>query len=138
MLFGAQPGDYVMTSQTAFVLGVHFSAGEWGCHRNGSVITTTYTGRSRYCVVTKFIRVSDKDFACVRWLTKPVYPYAPNPLVVKVRETPARRHRLPTVLPLDFIDPTAVLVEPDADGIHFYMMRLKGFDRTGGCPSLKL
>ena len=143
-LFGVRPADFVQTSKTAYVLGVHFKAGEWNNHvlsegyRCGSVITTTYTGKSRYCVVTKFIRVSGRDFACVRWLTKPVYPYAPNPLVVKVREARVRSTRLPTVLPLDFIDPTAVLVEPDADNVHFYMMRLKGFDRTRGCPRLTL
>ena len=137
-LFGAQPVDFVMTSKTAYVLGVHFKADEWGRHRNGSVITTTYTGHSRYCVVTRFIRVVNQDFACVRWLTKPVYPYAPIPLVVKVREPRVRGNQLPTVLPLDFIDPTAVLVEPDSDGVYFYMMRLKGFDRTRGCPALTL
>ena len=138
VLFGAEPGDFAMTSPTAFILGVHFKAGEWGKVRNGSVITTTYTGRSRYCVVTNFIRVSNKDFACVRWLSKPVYPYAPIPLVVKVSETPDRRECLPTVLPLSFIDPTGVLVEPDSDGVYFYMMCLKVFDRTRGCPALTL
>jgi len=143
-LFGVRPSDFVETSKTAYVLGVHFRSGEWNNqvlgdgHRCGSVITTTYTGKSRYCVVTKFIRVSGKDFACVRWLTKPVYPYSPNPLVVKVREAPVRSLRLPTVLPLDFIDPTAVLVEPDVDGVHFYMMREKGFDRMHNCPRLNL
>ena len=136
VLFGVQSTEFAMTSPTAFVLGVHFKAGEWGKQRNGSVITTTYTGQSRYCVVTDFIRVANKDFACVRWLSKPMYPYAPNPLVVTVSEPPARPESLPTVLPLRFIDPTAVLVDPDSDGVHFYMMRLKGFDRTGGCPPL--
>ena len=61
------------------------------------------------------------------WLSKPVYPYAPNLLVVKVRLLARRDPLLPSVLPLDVIDPTPVLVDPGNGG--FYMMRLKGYDQ---------
>ena len=43
------------------ILGVHFKAGEWGKKSCGSVITTIYNGRSRYCVVDKFIQVQNNN-----------------------------------------------------------------------------
>ena len=49
----------------AKILGKHFKAGEWGSRRCGSVVTTIYRGRSRYCVVKRFIEVQSKYFACV-------------------------------------------------------------------------
>ena len=131
---GLRAPTLVETSRTASVLGVRFNAGEWapqqlnGTYRCGSVITTMFRGRSRYCLVRKFIRVVNKDFACVTWFSKPVYPYAPNLLVVKVRLLMRLDPLLPSVLPLDVIDPTPVIVDPDDDG--FYMMRLKGYDRV--------
>ena len=90
-----------------------------------------YGGRSRYAVVNTFIKAGDKDFASVTWFSKPHYPYAPIPLVVRVTVlNPARQVNMPSLLPLNSIDPTPVLVEPDVDGIHFYMMRVYGWDRT--------
>ena len=118
--------------EIAYVFGVHFRAGEWGCHRCGSVITTVHGGISRYCTVTKFVRVEKKDFACVEWLSKPHYPYAPMTTVTRVTYLPPNRQReMPVLIPLETIDPTPVLVEPDTDGRHFYMMRVHGYDHTG-------
>ena len=121
-----------MSYEIAYVLGIHFRAGEWGCRRCGSVITTVHGGRSRYCHVTKFVRAGGKDFACVEWLSKPHYPYAPMTVVTRVTYLPPHRQReMPVLIPLETIDPTSVLVEPDTDGRHFYMMRVYGYDRTG-------
>ena len=39
----------------------HLKAGEWGGGPCGSVITTIYNGRSRYCVVDKFIQVQNNN-----------------------------------------------------------------------------
>ena len=117
-----------MSYDIACVLGVHFRAGEWGKRRCGSVFTTIYGGRSRYCVVNKFIRVGAEDFARVTWLSIPRYPYSPNPLVCRVRHY-ANGGSMSTVVPLTKIDPTPVLVEPDSDGVHYFMMRMKGYDR---------
>ena len=49
------------------ILGVHFRAGEWKRKSCGSVITTIYNGRSRYCVVDKFIKVQNNN--CVHVLS---------------------------------------------------------------------
>ena len=72
----------------AYVLGVHFRSGEWGRRRCGSVVTTVHGGRSRYCIVHKFVRVGDRDFACVEWLSRPHYPYAPITVVTRVSPLP--------------------------------------------------
>ena len=116
----------------ARILGVHFKAGEWGRRRCGSVITTIYRGCSRYCVVKTFLRVQGSSYARVTWLSVPKYPCAPNLLVVRVCMLPHEQqmtHR--TVIPIDKIDPCRVSVMPDEDGIHFFVMREKGYDRTG-------
>lgn len=118
--------------EKASVFGVHVKANEWGRSRCGSVVTTLYEGVSRYCVVKKFLRVENKEFAHVVWLTKPKYPYAPNPLVVRVRVmAPLRQQEMCCLVPLTRIAPTPVIVEPENDGTHFYMLRVKGFDRIG-------
>ena len=119
----------VKAFETARILGQHFRAGEWGCERCGSVITTMYAGRSRYCNVKKFLQVQDKSFALVDWLSVPEYPYAPSRLVVRVRLMPDQ-HRHRCVIPVERIEPCSVAVMPDADGVHFYMMRDKGYDRA--------
>ena len=54
-----------------------------------------------------------------------------NYLVVKVRPltcTQQRTHR--SLNPVDRIDPCTVVVLPNSDGVHFFMMRDKGTDRT--------
>lgn len=113
------------------VLGVHFRSGEWGCRRCGSVITTMYRDISRYCIVNTFLMVQDKTFASVTWLSTPVYPYHPFKLVVKVRLTSRAEQVLhPCVIPINRIEPCTVSILPDSDGIHFYMLRDKGIDRT--------
>ena len=113
------------------VLGVHFRAGEWGKRRCGSVITTIYRGISRHCIVHVFLQVQGVVFACITWLSIPVYPCFPFKLVVKVRSlTPAQQRVHRSVIPVDRIQPCTVAVLPDSDGVHFFMMRNKGTDRT--------
>ena len=113
------------------VLGVHFRAGGWGNRRCGSVITTIYRGISRYCIVHMFLQVQGRVFACVRWLSTPVYPCLPFKLVVKVRVlTPVQQRVHRSVIPVERIDSCTVAVLPDSDGVHFFMMRDKGTDRT--------
>ena len=113
------------------LVGVHFRSGEWGCRRSGSVITTIYGGISRYCIVDMFLRVQHTAYACVTWLSPPIYPCRPFTLVVKVRlMAPAEQRLHRGVIPVDKIDPCTVAVLPDNDGIHFYMMRDKGTDRV--------
>ena len=108
----------------------HFRSGEWGKDRCGSVVTTMVGRISRYCVVDRFFTIEQKTYALVTWLSVPTYPYAPNPLVVKVR-FPRIGHTQPSrVLPVDHIVPTSVAVLPDDDGVHFWVMREKGTDRT--------
>ena len=116
----------VRTFTTAWILGVHFKTGGWGEQRCGSVITTMYAGRSRYCVVKKFLRVQGKCFARVIFLSVPTYPFR-NRLVVRVKLLSPERQSLMSV---DKIDPCNVYVMPDEDGIHFFMMRDKGYDRV--------
>ena len=119
----------VRSFTTARILGVHFKTGEWGERRCGSVMTTIYAGRSRYCVVQKFLRVEEKYFARVQWLSVPKYPYAPCRLVVRVRVLTPQEQSIPRIIvPIEKIDPCNVYVIPDEDGIHYYMMRDKGVD----------
>ena len=116
---------------TAHILGVHFKAGEWGKKRCGSVMTTVYAGRSRYCVIQKFLGVEEKCFARVMWLSVPKYPFAPCRLVVRVRVLePQEQSIVRVIIPVEKIDPCSVYVIPDEDGVHYYMMRDKGVDRV--------
>ena len=115
----------------ARVLGVHFRGGEWGKHRCGSVITTIHGQVSRYCIVNVFLHVEGKTYASVTWLSTPTYPCLPFKLLVKVRMlTPAQQRQHRSVLPVDRIDPCTVAVLPHDDGVHFFMLRDKGIDRT--------
>ena len=132
-LLGVSNIRRVRQFKVARILQVHFSAGEWGQKRGqkrcGSVISTTYGMRTRYCIVSTFLRVEGKSFARVSWLSIPEYPYYPNPLVVRVRlgdENMQNRHRC--VIPVEEIDPVQVGVIPHADGVHFWMVRTKGWD----------
>ena len=112
----------------ARILGVHFKAGEWGRRQCGSVITFMFAGRSRYCIVKKFLQVQCKSFARVIWLSKPSYPHWPNKLVVKV--SVLRECKNTCVIPVERIEPCSVSVIPLPDGIHYYMLREKGYDRV--------
>ena len=117
--------------RVAKILGVHFRSGEWGSRRCGSVITTMYRGVSRYCIVDSFVMVQDKSYACVTWLSSPIYPCPPFKIVVKVRLlTPLEEGVHRCVISVDKIDPTTVAVLPDSDGVHYFMLREKGIDRT--------
>ena len=117
--------------RVATVLGVHFRGGEWGQHRCGSVITTIHGQVSRYCIVHAFLKVEGKTYASVTWLSTPTYPCLPFKLVVKVRMlTPAQQRQHRGVLPVDRIDPCTISVLPHDDGVHFFMLRNKGIDRT--------
>ena len=63
----------------------------------------------------------------------PLIPVVPTPfkLVVKVRMlTPQQQRSHRSVIPVDRIDPCTVAVLPHNDGVHFYMIRDKGTDRT--------
>ena len=121
----------VKAFDVARIVTVHFRSGEWGRRECGSVITFIHAGISRYCVVEKFLQVQGKSFARVTWLSKPHYLYAPNKLVVQVYILPhAQQCTHSCVIPLDRIEPTSVAVIPDPDGVHFFMMREKGYDRT--------
>ena len=127
--FGITHFRRVKVFETAHILGQHFRSGEWGCERCGSVITTIYAGRSRYCNVKKFLQVQGKSFSLIDWLSVPEYPYSPSRLVVRVRlMRDQRTHRC--IIPVEKIEPCSVAVLPDADGVHFYMMRDKGYDRA--------
>ena len=115
----------------AHVLGVHFKAGEWGRRRCGSVITTMFADRSRYCYVKKFLRVQGQNFARVEWLSIPEYPCAPNRLVVTVRMLPHEQQiRYNCMLSLKKIDPCSVAVIPHGCGVRFSVMRDRGYDRV--------
>ena len=72
--------------------------------------------------------VNGNEFVAVTWLSRPIYPYAPFTVVVKVRRTknqPLNR----CVIQCDRIEPCGVCVMPDEDGIHYFMMRDRGHDR---------
>ena len=132
-ILGADTSN-VRSYNIARILGCHFRAGEWGRRRCGSVITTIYGGRSRYCYVKTFLRVGGKDFARVQWLSIPEYPCSPNRLVVTVRMlSPEQQRRHRSVISIDMIDPCTVAVIPNTDGIHFSMMRDRGYDRVRVC-----
>ena len=119
------------TFKVAKVLGVHFRSGQWGCDRCNSVITTIHRDISRYCIVNAFYLVQDKAYASVTWLSTPNYPCLPFKIVVKVRlMTPAHQLLYRSVIPVDRIEPCTISVLPASDGVHFYMMRDKGIDRT--------
>ena len=47
-LLGVTDSSRIRIIKIAYILGIHFKAGEWGKTRCGSVITTIYGGRSRY------------------------------------------------------------------------------------------
>ena len=60
-ILGITNMEHARSFNVIHILGVHFKAGEWGQKSCGSVITTIYNGRSRYCVVDKFIQVQNNN-----------------------------------------------------------------------------
>ena len=119
----------VRTFDTARIHGVHFKVNEWGRRTCGSVVTTIYGGKSRYCIVKRFLRVQHKSFVSVIWLSPPEYPYNPVRIVVRVHlQRVQSAHRC--IIPVDRIEPCSVGVIPDVDGVHYWMLRTKGSDRV--------
>ena len=113
----------------AVILGIHFRANEWGKKRCGSVVVTTFNGKSRYCIVRKFINIQNQVFASVQWFCTPVYEYFPNTLVVRVTIAgDDEQSRLGCMLSVKKIIPTRVYVLPDNDGIHYNLIRKRGTD----------
>ena len=129
-LLGVQGCVRTQGYKVARIRGIHFSCGEWGQRTCGSVFTTVYQGRSRYGILDRFIQFRGVAYAAVTWLSEPEYPYSPITLVVRVRMIPAEAQPLNRcVIPCDRIEPCGVNVMPDEDGVHYYMMRTRGFDR---------
>ena len=128
---GVTSFDHVRASKIIHVSGVHFKAGGWGNKRCGSVVTTIYGGRSRYCHVLTFLNVQAKWYARVQWLSVPEYPYTPNLLVVRVKEL-TREDQLEyrSLISVDVIEPCSVAVMPDSDEVHYFMLRSAGYDRV--------
>ena len=55
-------------------------------------------------------------------------------MTVVTRVTYLPRHcqrEMSVLIPLETIESTPVLAEPDTDVRHFYMMRVHGYDHTG-------
>ena len=129
-LIGVGRFQYTRGYNVAWIRGTHFKCGEWGQRNCGSVFTTVYCGRSVYGVLERFMLVREEAYAAVTWLSAPVYPYDPITLVVRVRIIPAEDQPLNRcVIRCDRIEPCGVNVMPDEDGVHYYMMRTRGFDR---------
>ena len=122
----------VETYSIARIFGVHFKSGEWGNHpRCGSVITVVNDGRSLYGRVSKFFSVNGNScpgYASVTWFGFPTYPFD-NPLVVRVHKNGDELDdRYGCIIPITLIDPSPIVIEPDTDGLHYFMMRLSGYD----------
>ena len=129
-LLGVKRFGVIQGFNGAWIRGIHFACGEWGRRTCGSVFTTVYCGRSVYGVLDRFLLLDGVHYAAVTWLSQPFYPYAPITLVVRVRMLPARDQPLNRcVIRCDRIEPCGVNVMPDEDGVHYYMLRTRGFDR---------
>ena len=129
-LLGVKSFGGIQGFNVAWIRGIHFSCGEWGRRACGSVFTTVYCGRSVYGTLDRFLLVQGVHYAAVTWLSQPFYPYAPITLVARVRTLPAADQPLHRcVIRCDRIEPCGVNVMPDEDGVHYYMMRTRGFDR---------
>lgn len=123
----------VNSYEIAYILNVHFKAGEWGkrpwC---GSVITCVLDGRSLYARVNRFLHVDGDHcpgYASVSWFSEPEYLFD-NPLVVRVTDDgDDLRRKYGCIISINSIDPSRVMVElPHPPLIHYYMMRDSGYD----------
>lgn len=119
----------------AYILNVHFKAGEWGntpwC---GSVITCVIGGRSLYARVDRFLKVEDDDcpgYASVEWFSPPTYLFDTSiPLGVCVTED-GRGVDVEvgtSMIRITQIDPSPVIVEWERVNRRCYMMRDSGYD----------
>jgi len=128
--------DFLSVTQypIAYILNVHFRAGEWGQKpRCGSVVTCVIGGRSLYARVNRFLQVDDDDcpgYASVDWFSTPTYLCGENPLGVYVTEDGSEvREEVGTcLLRIKQIDPSPIIVECERDTGRFYMMRDTGYD----------
>jgi len=126
----------VYQHSNAVICGKSFTAGEGlrRGRRSGSVITAVVGGRSMYGLVKKFIRVCCihlhyRDFAILSWLPPPTYPDN-DPLTVKISTLGIDVNNLHhvSVLPLNSIQPSRVLVEIDRRHDCLFVMRMEGLD----------
>jgi len=120
----------------AYILNVHFRAGEWDRPRGGrcgSVVTCVIDGRSLYARVIRFLKIDDDDcpgYASVEWFSETTYLFDDNPLGVWVRQDgSAVRDQVGTsILRITQIDPSPIVVECESSTGRFYMMRDTGYD----------
>jgi hypothetical protein len=118
--------------KVAYIMGVHFRAGEWGHRpRCGSVITCVIHGVSLYARVERFLRIDGDDcpgYASVTWFGRPRYLFgAKTPLgVCCALEYPEIDRELGSVIRITQIDPTPIMVECAGD--NYMMMRDRGWD----------
>lgn len=124
----------VTAYRIAYILNVHFKAGEWGRHpRCGSVVTCVVQGRTLYARVERFLSIEGDDknpagYASVTWFSPPEYPLR-TPIVVKVTDRGEELDReLGGIIRLTQIDPSRVIVESDVDNDCYFMMRDSGYD----------
>ena len=118
---------------TAYIMGVHFRAGQWGSYPTcSSVITCVVNGRSVYgYYVNKFLHIGNDTcpgYASVTWFGIPQYPLGSNRLEVVVScDGSVLDREVGCIVRVDQIDPSPVVIEPDGD--NYRMMRQSGFDR---------
>ena len=118
----------------AYILNVHFKAGEWGNYpRCGSVVTVVMNGRSLYARVNRFLRVDGDEcpgYACVSWFSEPHYLFDGEvPMGVRVTEDGRRIDReVGSIVRITQIDPSPIIVERDLVNRVFFMMRDTGYD----------
>ena len=125
----------VKTCSIAYILNVHFKAGEWDSEGRwcGSVITCVLDGRSLYARVNRFLFVVGSNcpgYASVSWFGVPSYP-SQTPLIVTVNADGDDLHRqYGCIVRITQIQPSRIMVElPDTDDVY-YMMRDSGYDIT--------
>ena len=103
----------------------------WTNRRCGSLITAVLDGKgTRYGLVSHFIERKDGkggEFAVMKWLARPSYPYGRNPIVVRLCDGDTETN-LPAILSICDIDPTSVGVSRCDQENCYYVHRLRGTD----------
>ena len=114
----------------AYIMGVHFRAGQWGGRTCSSVITCVIKGRSVYGRVNKFLTIDGDDcpgYASVSWFGEPRYPLGDNRLQVVVSGDGSEIDKeVGCIIRITQIDPSMIVTEPD--GGDYRMMRQSGYD----------
>lgn len=123
----------------AYILNVHFKAGEWGQRpRCGSVVTCVIDGRSLYARVNHFFTIDEDEcpgYASVTWFGKPQYPLN-TPMVVKVTgDGGGLGGDLGCIIRITQIDPSPIIVEAETTNDCYIMMRDSGYDTRPPPPS---